>query len=79
MCDEKEPAQEDVAAEEIGIALKALIEADRPVHAKALIDVLTGMSQAVEDAERRERIDAAIRLLKNLYSRRRQDPDIRML
>lgn len=73
------PAQEDVAAEEIGIALKALIEADRPVHAKALIDVLTGMSQAVEDAERRERIDAAIRLLKNLHARIGQNPDIRML
>lgn len=79
MRDEKEPTQEDVAAEEIGIALKALIEADRPVHAKALINVLTGMSQAVVDAERRKRIDTAIRLLKNLYARRNQDPDIRVL
>jgi len=79
MRDEKERAQEDVAAEEIGIALKALIEADRPVHAKALIDVLTGMYQAVGDAERRERIDTAIRLLKNLHARIGQNPGIRML
>lgn len=77
--DEKAPAQEDAAAEEIGIALQALFGAGRPVHVKALLDVLTGMSRVVEDAERRGRIDTAIRMLKNLYARGSQNPGMRML
>ena len=77
--DAKKMTQKDGAVEEIGIALKALLETDRPVHATALIDVLTGMLQAVEDAERRKSINRAVRIVKNLYARRGQDSVIRML
>lgn len=64
---------------EIGITIRAMVEAGRPLHTKALIDVLTGMSQATPEAERRGRINTAIRVLKNQHARRGQNPSLRML
>lgn len=65
--------------QEIGTAMRALIEAGRPIHTKALIDVLTGMSQATRKAEQRESVNTAIQILKNQHARHGQYPPIRML
>ncbi|MEN4981181.1 hypothetical protein ABEI05_24100 [Erwinia billingiae] len=65
--------------EEIGSALQNLVEAGKPINTKALIDVLTGMSQITPDADQRVSLNAAIRTLKNLHAQRGRSSSIRML
>lgn len=64
--------------EEIGSALQTLVEAGTPINTNALIGVLSVMSQAADDSAQRQRLDTAIRTLKNLQVPRRNS-SIRML
>jgi len=65
--------------EDIGSALQTLVEAGKPINTNALIDVLSVMSQAAADSDQRQRLDTAIRTLRNLQGPRGRNSSIRML